>query len=201
MRSRLAAGGGSEFALLLIDLDRFKEINDTLGHGAGDAFLTEVAVRVRDVLRAVDSIARLGGDEFACLIPGADAAAAMEVAQQIREAIYEPLVLDELPLQVETSIGIAIFPEHGANEKVLLQRADVAMYTAKGGGDGQSVYDPSYDTRAPASLALVSELTRALAERELVLHYQPKIALSDRSGDRCRGPRPLATSNPRPGLS
>jgi histidine ammonia-lyase len=172
-----AASGGGEFALLLIDLDRFKEINDTLGHGAGDAFLTAVAMRVRGVLRAVDSIARLGGDEFACLIPGADAAAAIAVAQRIREAIYEPLVLDELPLQVETSIGIAIFPEHGANEKVLLQRADVAMYTAKGGGDGQSVYDPRWDTRAPASLALVSELTRALAERELVLHYQPKIAL------------------------
>jgi histidine ammonia-lyase len=173
----VAAHDGTEFTLLLMDLDRFKDVNDTLGHGAGDQLLTEVAGRLRGALRPVDSIARLGGDEFACLIPGASAIDAVQAAERIRQAMYEVLVLDELPIQVEASIGIAVFPEHGVTRNVLVRHADVAMYAAKQAGDGQCVYDRERDNRAPASLALVSELRRALAERELILHYQPKIVL------------------------
>jgi histidine ammonia-lyase len=173
----VAVREGSEFTLLLMDLDRFKDINDTLGHAAGDQLLTEIAGRLRGALRPADSFARLGGDEFACLIPGASASAALQAAERIREAVYELLVLDDLPIQVEASIGIAIFPEHGTDGNALLRHADVAMYAAKQTGDGQCIYDPEQDTRAPASLALVGELRRALAERELILHYQPKIVL------------------------
>lgn len=174
------AGSGPGFALLLMDLDRFKDINNTLGHAAGDQLLIEIAGRLRGVLRAVDSIARLGGDEFAFLIPGASAITAVRAAERMREAVCELLVLDELPIQIEASIGIATFPEHGVDRSVLLRHADGAMYAAKQTGNGQCVYDPDQDSRAPASLALISELKCALAEHELVLRYQPKIEL--RSG-------------------
>ena len=170
--------GDGEFALLLMDLDRFKEINDTLGHAAGDQLLIDVAARVTVALGETGWIARLGGDEFSCLLPGADVAAATRVAERIRASVYEPLMLDELPVQVEASIGIAVFPEHGTDGQVLLRRADIAMYAAKVAGDGQCVYDERHDTRGPGRLTLVTELTRALAERQLVLHYQPKIVLS-----------------------
>jgi diguanylate cyclase (GGDEF)-like protein len=132
-QARLAAlrdGGG--FSLMLLDLDRFKEINDTLGHQAGDAVLEELAKRLRTVGRASDTVARLGGDEFALVLLGArDGSSALFVADRIRRALDEPIPLDGLSLQLETSIGIAVFPEHGEDIESLMRHADIALYASK----------------------------------------------------------------------
>ncbi len=170
----------TEFAVLMLDLDRFKEINDTLGHASGDQLLLEVGRRLQGTLREMDSIARLGGDEFALLLLGASAASVAEVTERIRSALDRPFSLDGLPLQVEASVGIALYPSHGAEVDPLLQRADVAMYVAKNANLGYALYDVDEDTHEPGRLTLISELRRAIDERELVLYYQPKIEV--RSG-------------------
>ena len=172
-----AARDGIEFALLLLDLDRFKEINDTLGHEAGDRLLCEVSNRLQRAVRRSDSVARLGGDEFACVLEGSSASAAVEVAKRIRRAVYRPFVLDGLSLQVEATIGIATYPAHGEDTDSLLRSADHAMYRAKETGAGLTVFTPSEDMRLPERLMLVSELRRAIDEGELCLYYQPKVAL------------------------
>ena len=164
-----------KFAVLVLDLDRFKEVNDTLGHAAGDQLLLEVGGRLQAALRAEDSIARLGGDEFAILVVGAEAQAAIEVASRIRETLDQPLVLQGLPLRIDASIGIALYPTHAVEVDGLIQRADVAMYVAKHNNVGSTLYDPDQDAHQPERLSLVTELRRAIHERELVLHYQPKI--------------------------
>jgi len=164
-----------------MDLDRFKEINDTLGHHSGDLLLKELASRVQSALRASDSVARLGGDEFGVLLPRLTTRASLlNVIERIRSAIEKPFVLDELPLSVEGSVGIALFPEHGEDVDLLLRRADVAMYVAKQWNSGYAFYDAQEHDFDPARLTLVGELRRALNERELVLYYQPKAEL--RSG-------------------
>jgi diguanylate cyclase len=123
---------GTGFALMLLDLDRFKDINDTLGHQTGDAVLEQLATRLKEVARASDTVARLGGDEFALVLQGAaDSASALFVAERIGVALGEPFVVGEAILQVEASIGIAIFPRHGDDAEQLLKRADVALYASK----------------------------------------------------------------------
>jgi len=132
---------GAKVAVLLMDLDRFKEINDTLGHHSGDLLLQELGGRLRTLLRESDTVARLGGDEFALLLPGvADASAAGQVAAAIREALEEPFALQGLTLRVEVSIGIALSPEHGDDADNLIQHADVAMYVAKEARSGHELY-------------------------------------------------------------
>ncbi len=163
-------------ALLLLDLDRFKEINDTFGHQTGDSLLQEVGQRLRDRLRAGDTIARLGGDEFGVLLPDADAQAAVRAARTILEALQQPLVLEGQELEVGASIGIALSPEHGSDPDALLRRADVAMYVAKRGHTRLAVYDPEQDHHSPARLQLVGELRRAIGTDGLILHYQPKVS-------------------------
>lgn len=164
---------GEEFAVLLIDLDRFKEINDTLGHHYGDLVLTELARRFEPALRRGDTIARLGGDEFGMLLPGL-AGGVDQALERILAVLEEPLRVDNLPLHVEASIGVALYPDHGRDVDQLLQHADIAMYVAKETGAAHAQYAPELDRHDPASLALISELPRAIRERELVLHYQPK---------------------------
>jgi len=165
----------SRFSLLIMDLDRFKEINDTLGHRNGDLILQAIEPRLRGVLRDVDSIARFGGDEFAVLLPGAaNSDAAMRVASKITTALSRPFMLKGLTLDVEASIGIAIFPDHGNDVDTLVQRADVAMYMAKDAHAGFEVYAADRDQNTPKRLALLGELRRALENKELVLFYQPK---------------------------
>lgn len=176
---RAAGRDGAPFAVLVLDLDRFKEINDTLGHVAGDQLLLEVGARLRTTLRGEDSIARLGGDEFAMLLVGAAAQPAVDVAARIREALDQPLTLDGLPLRIDASVGIALYPEHAEDVDGLIQRADVAMYVAKHNNLGSAVYDPDEDVHQPERLALVSELRQAIHERELVLYYQPKVQVRD----------------------
>ncbi|MDP3713223.1 MAG: EAL domain-containing protein [Mycobacteriales bacterium] len=165
-------------AVLLLDLDRFKEVNDTLGHHNGDRLLCEVAVRLQSHLRAADSLARLGGDEFAVLLPGTDEAGARVLADRLTASLHEPVDLDGLAIAVGASIGIAVSPDHGADAELLLQRADVAMYAAKQGAGHVSTYSATTDTYSPDRLALLAELRRAIAEGEMRLHFQPKSDVS-----------------------
>jgi diguanylate cyclase (GGDEF)-like protein/PAS domain S-box-containing protein len=170
-----AERAGEGVAVLMMDLDRFKEINDSLGHFTGDALLQELAQRIRGVLRASDTVARLGGDEFGVLLPRqSDPALVQEVIAKIRDAVEQPIVLQELPLAMEASIGVAFYPEHGPDADTLIQRADVAMYAAKESDRAYAFYDGEKDTYDPLRLTLVAELRRAIEARELVLHYQPK---------------------------
>jgi diguanylate cyclase (GGDEF)-like protein len=166
---------GGRAALMILDLDRFKEVNDTLGHHNGDLLLKEIGARLRQVLRESDSVARLGGDEFGLLLPTiSEASAAVDVAEKVRATLREPLTLEGVRLDLGASVGIALYPEHGADVETLLQRADVAMYVAKGDHTGCEVYSPDRDEYSPSRLALVADLRRAIDEDELVLHYQPK---------------------------
>ncbi len=174
---RRANRSGRRVALLLFDLDRFKEINDTLGHHHGDLLLQEIGPRLARVLREGDCIARLGGDEFVVLLPDvADAVHAQTLGRRIRAELATPFVLEGVSLDVEASVGIAVTPDHGTDFSTLLQHADVAMYVAKKAHLGVSVYDPVLDDHSPLRLALIAELRSALADpRQFVLHYQPKL--------------------------
>lgn len=170
---------GAVIGLLLIDLDRFKEINDTFGHHYGDQVLAQVGPRVAGMLRGAETIARLGGDEFAVLLPDiTDLDGAIAVAERIRRALLTPFTVEGVDLDVEASIGIVLSGLHGTDAGTLLQRADIAMYVAKTQNIGVFVYDPSTDSHSPAKLALLGDLRRALERGELVLHYQPKVSIS-----------------------
>ena len=164
-------------ALLLLDLDRFKEVNDTLGHHRGDQLLIQVAERLRAQLRQVDTVARLGGDEFAVLLPRiADARGAVAVARKLGVALAEPFMLDGLSLEVEASIGVAVYPAHGTDAVELMQHADIAMYLAKQTHVGFVLFDPAtHDQHNPMRLTLLGELRRAIDQGQLLLHYQPKV--------------------------
>jgi diguanylate cyclase (GGDEF)-like protein/PAS domain S-box-containing protein len=168
---------GSDLAVLLLDLDRFKEINDTLGHHYGDLLLVELARRLESVMRHGDTVARLGGDEFGILVPHIARSRndLDKTLVRILAALEQPFQVDGLPLYVEGSIGVARYPEHGQDVDLLLQRADVAMYVAKDSGTAHAIYTAELDHHDTASLTLLSELPRAIRERELVLHYQPKL--------------------------
>jgi diguanylate cyclase (GGDEF)-like protein/PAS domain S-box-containing protein len=167
----------SPLAVLLMDLDSFKEINDTLGHQSGDALLEDLGHRLEKCVRGADTVARLGGDEFGFLLVDVTAPGAAEVVDRIRQALSEPFRLHGLTLQVEASIGIALFPDHGESADELLRRADVAMYVAKRSGAAFAFYDPTDDEHTPIRLAMLGELRRALDQHELVLHYQPEVML------------------------
>ncbi|MDQ3866020.1 MAG: EAL domain-containing protein [Actinomycetota bacterium] len=164
--------------VLIMDLDRFKEINDTLGHHCGDLFLKEFATRLSGSVRSSDTIARLGGDEFGLVFPEVtDVRAIQEVAEKLRQVVEQPFVLEGLPLGVEASMGLALYPDHGDDVETLLQRADVAMYVAKEARTGVEFYKSEKDGYSPERLTLVAELRRAIENRELTLHYQPKASL------------------------
>jgi diguanylate cyclase (GGDEF)-like protein len=181
-RAERALRGDGLGAMLLIDLDRFKEVNDTLGHDHGDELLVEVAARLQGALRRGDTLARLGGDEFAVLLDGVpDRVAVVELAARLQDALRRPFALRDVAVELEASVGIALYPEHGTTVGVLLQRADVAMYDAKRGRRGVATYVEERDPYSADRLGLLAELRRALEHGELVLHYQPKVDLA--SGD------------------
>ena len=170
--------GDDEVALVLIDLDRFKEINDTLGHHYGDRLLQLVGPRLTPGLRAQDVVVRLGGDEFAVLLPGVTGPQqAEEVALRLHRSLLDAFDVDGVALSVEASMGIAVSGSHGADATVLLQRADMAMYSAKRRIGGVRLFDTAMDTHSPERLQLLGELRLALQRKELVLHYQPKVSL------------------------
>ncbi|MBA2690559.1 MAG: EAL domain-containing protein [Burkholderiales bacterium] len=168
-------GAQAKGALLLLDLDRFKEVNDTLGHQSGDAILKQIGPRLRRLLSGEHFLCRLGGDEFALLIVGnADKEAVEQLAKSLLQAIREPFKVDGINLRIDASIGIALYPEHGDNTYEILRRADVAMYLAKREGSGYRIYHPGHDIHSPARLMLMTDLRHALETNQLVLHYQPK---------------------------
>ncbi|MCU0265107.1 MAG: EAL domain-containing protein [Actinomycetia bacterium] len=165
-------------ALFLLDLDRFKEVNDTLGHLMGDRLLIHVAERIRAAVRPSDVVARLGGDEFAVVLPAVpDAEAAAEVAERIRVAVAEPFAFEGLLLELEASVGIALCPDHGTDVQQLQRSADVAMYLAKEERSGVEVYSAAKDRHSTTRLGLLGELRQAIEGGQLELHYQPKVGL------------------------
>jgi diguanylate cyclase (GGDEF)-like protein len=178
---RAARRSGSRVAVLIVDLDRFRVINDTLGHEAGDSLLTKIGSRLQTALRETDTVARLGGDEFAVLLPEvADPATVSLTGDRLRKTLEHPFPVGEVSVEVEASVGASLFPDHGKDVDELLQRADVAMYVAKDGGTGHEMYVEERDRYSPERLSLLSELRGGIQRGELLLHYQPKADL--RSG-------------------
>ena len=177
LAERLATGGGA--AVLLLDLDRFKEVNDTLGHDNGDALLCEVGGRIRSVLRANDLVARLGGDEFAILLPDVQGPeAATSVARSVVDVLERPFTIGDVTVGVGASIGVVLAPLHGNDGTALLQRADVAMYTAKADQSAVELYDLERDVHTTQRLGLVGELRQAIADGGLDVAFQPQIDLA-----------------------
>ena len=172
-----ASGQGA--ALLLLDLDRFKEINDTLGHPVGDRLLQQIGPRLGGVLSEADGmLCRLGGDEFALLMPGSvDRAALVTLGQRLLTELRRPFVVDSMQLLVDASMGLAFYPADGADSNALLRSADVAMYAAKRKGGGISVYDRSLDQNSPERLSLIADLNEGIRQNQLLLHYQPRLDL------------------------
>jgi diguanylate cyclase (GGDEF)-like protein len=162
-----------------MDLDNFKYVNDTLGHSIGDLLLREVASRLRAVVTTEGAtVARLGGDEFAVLLPGSDAGAARHVARSVLIALEVPMNFEDHAVDVRASIGVAAFPDHGLERSTLMRRADVAMYAAKRNNVGSLIWHARYEQYGLERLSLMSDLRRAIDNDELLLMYQPKLALS-----------------------
>ena len=174
-----AKASGLPCHILMMDLDRFKTVNDVLGHSFGDAILREVASRLKQQLAGSDNhVARLGGDEFAVLLPGTDLHAAQTVARDFLISMEMPISLEDQNVDLGAGIGIAGYPSHGGDAESLLSRAELAMYAAKKAGAGAVVYDPSIDRSSDQSLSLLSELRRAIDRKEFRLQVQPKIQLN-----------------------
>jgi len=169
---------GGRVGALIMDLDRFKEINDTLGHDRGDLALAQVAPRVRAVLRSSDTVARLGGDDFGILVGSLDEIdEAIVVASKLHASLDAPIELDEVPVDVEATIGIAVYPDHGADADELMRRAEVAMYVAKHDRVPVRIYSIERDLHSMDRLTLLPDLRRAIGADEIELHYQPKVDL------------------------
>lgn len=167
---------GGNFCLALLDLDGFKEVNDTLGHFAGDQLLRQLKPRIESVLRPTDYIARLGGDEFAIIFkPISNIDDAIQLAEQLRTTISQPFTIEKASIQVGASVGLCTYPEHGNEVSELLRHADVAMYQAKKDMSGHAVYDADRDPYGPRRLALINDIRSAILDEQLHLHYQPKI--------------------------
>jgi len=176
---RIARREGHPLTILIVDLDRFKDVNDTLGHHLGDVLLQLVGQRLEGTLRDSDTIARLGGDEFAILLTKvAGTTSTLMATDRIRRSLEDPFLVEGLMLDVEASIGIAQYPQDGLDGDTLIQHADLAMYVAKSGNLGFQVYASKYDEHSRSRLALLGELRRAIDEGQLVLHYQPKVELA-----------------------
>ena len=177
---RKDAGQGKPLSLLLMDLNHFKEINVTLGYSSGDLVLKDVGTRLRSVLFEPDMVACLGGDVFAVLLPHLARVEDVNlVVKKIQDALHAPILIEGLPIAIEASIGVALYPDHGADPDSLLQRADVAMYAAKRTGSSCIIYGPEHDQHSTAQLALMAELREAIERNHLTLHYQPTIELKN----------------------
>jgi len=169
---------GSRFAVMLMDLDRFKEVNDALGHHAGDSLLTEVASRLRGAVRESDTVARLGGDEFGFLIRRNDLRQIETTVKRLTAVLERSLLVDGVALTIESSIGVAVFPEHGSDVGEILRNADIAMYEAKNGSRSYAIYRGNVKGSHGRRLMLLADLRDGLERGELVVHYQPKADLA-----------------------
>jgi diguanylate cyclase (GGDEF)-like protein len=175
--------GAARVGVMIIDLDDFKAINDTLGHYYGDEVLKELAPRLRAGLREQDTLARLGGDEFAVILDDVAAVPdAIAVAERMLALLAEPVVLDSLSLDLRASVGVAFYPEHADSARSLIQYADVALYRAKESGSSAAVFDPDLDDYGLDRVALAAQLRRSIANDQLVVDYQPKIRLNREEG-------------------
>ena len=170
---------GSKLAVFMLDLNNFKEVNDTLGHPEGDRLLIDVARRLSKAVRESDIVGRLGGDEFAMVLPEINESQALVVAKNILEKLMPSFALDDHTIKVGCSIGIAMFPEHGDDHTSLIRLADVAMYEAKSSKNGVCVYNQELDKYTPLRLSLMDYLHTALENNQLELYYQPKISLNE----------------------
>jgi diguanylate cyclase (GGDEF)-like protein len=168
--------GQRHTVLMVMDLDRFKDVNDTLGHQCGDELLKQVSTRLQALLRASDTIARLGGDEFAIVLPNVHVQGGVGVAQKILRVLEDPFTIAGQEITIAASLGIASCPENGSDPATLLRYADVAMYVAKRNKRGFAVYEPEHDQNNVDRLALIGDLRRAIDNDELRLHYQPKVS-------------------------
>ncbi|HVO12246.1 MAG TPA: GGDEF and EAL domain-containing protein [Vicinamibacteria bacterium] len=172
------AQAGRPLSVLILALDRFRDITNTLGHHNGDLIVRDLAVRLGDALGDADRVARLRGDEFGLLLPDADASLARQVSERVLSALDRPFLVQRLPIEVSASVGIAVAPEHGNEAETLLRHADAAVQAARKIGGGASVlYSPECEPHDPVRLALLGELRRAIDAGELQLHYQPKVDL------------------------
>lgn len=176
--STVTEGGSRSHALLLMDLDRFKEVNDTFGHRYGDVLLQHVGSRLREALRKGDFIARLGGDEFAVLLEGANERTAVDVAGRLLRSLNQPFKVEAYRLQIAASIGISLYPQHGDAANTLMRRADVAMYAAKRSKAGYTVYSAAADPYSPERLLLLGQLRSAIARGDLTFYYQPQVEMA-----------------------
>jgi diguanylate cyclase (GGDEF)-like protein/PAS domain S-box-containing protein len=186
-------------ALLLMDLDRFKDINDTFGHHFGDMVLKQIAVRLRNLLHSSDTLARLGGDEFGVVLTRvSDAGDVTSVARKILDSLEQPFAIEGHLLEVSTSIGIALYPAHGADVRTLVRRADVAMYAAKEANVGYAFHNEEHESHSPEQLALTVEMRSAMEHDEFVLYYQPKLHIG--SGLMTRAEVLIRWNHPKRGL-
>ncbi|BBO99640.1 hypothetical protein SFSGTM_03490 [Sulfuriferula nivalis] len=175
----LAQRNNEPIAVLFLDLDHFKDINDTLGHSIGDKVLMEIANRLKSVLREQDILSRQGGDEFILILPNTDADGAALVASKLIEIIALPCLIEQHELSVTASVGIAIYPNDGTTLELLSKNADIAMYRAKNEGRNQfSFYTPEMQTQYARKLTLANALRHALERNELQLHYQPQLSIN-----------------------
>ncbi|MFC5929734.1 EAL domain-containing protein [Cryobacterium melibiosiphilum] len=165
-------------ALLVLDLDRFKELNDSLGHEAGDHLLTAVGTQISTQLRSGDLVGRLGGDEFGILLAGASRERAIATAERLRHVVAEPMLLEGITLQTNVSIGIALYPEQGSDLNQLMRKADMAMYRSKAGNTGPHVYAAADNQHGAERLRTLQELRLALAHDQLQTYFQPKVDLT-----------------------
>ena len=165
----------TSFAILIMDLDRFKEVNDTLGHSVGDKLLQQVAKRLTHLLREIDIVVRLGGDEFSILLRNANESQAEHIAKKIIDNFHEVFLVENTPLYVGISIGISVYPQHGTTTQILQQRADVAMYVAKRNKTGYETYNQKHDEYSVGKLSLISDLRHAIINKQLFMEYQPVI--------------------------
>jgi diguanylate cyclase (GGDEF)-like protein len=172
------AGDGPAVGMIVMDVDRFKDVNDTLGHHFGDQLLIEIGRRLAQTVSANDTVARLGGDEFAVKFSAPDAHHANDVAVRVGTAFDAPFVLGDLSIDVNASLGIALYPDHADDADTLMKRADIAMYEAKKNQSGTAVYEAGRDEHSLRRLSLMMELRQAIAGDELELYYQPKIDLA-----------------------
>jgi len=194
-----ARKNGRPAALLLMNLDRFREVNETLGHGLGDHLLQQVGLRLRGALFAPDVVARLGGDEFGILLPQLAMAEDVKLLiRKLQDFLQAPFMIDGIPVAVEASIGVALVPEHADDADTLLQRADIAMYRAKQMASGCAMYRPEYDSHNPDRLGLMAELRDAIRYGQLLLHFQPQVSI--KSGQTVGNEALVRWQHPRHGL-